>query len=198
MTFDEIFQQYVAQGFTKPTASVQGIESLMPTTAIPISSVATIEQPQETDAGGNDRDTFSNIIDTSTDLETPSFSKNIQTGGIADLIKLGLRFAIPGAGFLLSGGGQQILGGIQNLNQAFRNTMFGQSRTGTEFAMRMREAAQAKRAQEAMPEVYQNAANVPGALGKGGGFSSSFEDRAGTSLGSGQFSSKTSTGRQGY
>lgn len=87
---------------------------------------------------------------------------------------------------------------LRGFNDRIRNTAFGQSRTGAEFAMRRREQKQADRAREAMPNVYRDAANVPGALGRGGGFSSSFEDRAGTSLGSGQFPSKRSTGRQGY
>ena len=77
MTFDEIFQQYVAQGFTKPTASISGIETLMPTTAIPISPVPTIQQPQQT--GGGRDDDYTNIPDTTTNAGITSFSEGIQS-----------------------------------------------------------------------------------------------------------------------
>ena len=107
-----------------------------------------------------------------------------------------LGLAVPGSGLFM--GDTSALQGIRNLNQRLRNTAFGQSRTGAEYLMRRREQKQAERAREAMADVYKNAEGIKGALGKGGGFSSSFEDRAGTSLGSGQFSSKTSKGRQGY
>jgi hypothetical protein len=91
-------------------------------------------------------------------------------------------------------------GGLESLsgfNQRLRNTDFGQSRTGAEYMMRRRERKQAERAQEAMPEVYRSA-KEQGFTNDRGGFSTSRADRAGTSLGSGQFSSKRSTGRQGY
>ena len=87
--------------------------------------------------------------------------------------------------------------GIKSLNQRLRNTDFNQSRTGAEYAMRRRERKQADRAQEAMPGVYRSA-REQGFTNDRGGFSTSRADRAGTSLGSGQFSSKRSTGRQGY
>ena len=77
MTFDEIFQQYVAQGFTKPTAGVSGIETLMPTTAIPVSPVPTIQQPQQT--GGGRDDDYTNIPDTTTNAGITSFSEGIQS-----------------------------------------------------------------------------------------------------------------------
>lgn len=54
MTFDEIFQQYIAQGFTKPTAGVSGIETLMPTQAMPIAPIPVIEP-------SGDRDNINNI-----------------------------------------------------------------------------------------------------------------------------------------
>jgi len=91
MTFDEIFQQYVAQGFTKPTASISGIETLMPTTAIPISPVPTIQQPQQTGGGGNDRDTFTtDTTDTTTNTGITSFS-----GGIQSLVDLYSQIPTP-------------------------------------------------------------------------------------------------------
>ncbi|MFC1795079.1 hypothetical protein ACFL3Q_16020 [Planctomycetota bacterium] len=81
MTFDEIFQQYVAQGFTKPTAGVSGIETLMPTQAMPIAPITPIQQPQGQD-GNNDNNT--NVIDPSqTNAGITSLSDAIQ--GIVDL-----------------------------------------------------------------------------------------------------------------
>ena len=91
-------------------------------------------------------------------------------------------------------------GGLESLsgfNQRLRNTDFGQSRTGAEYAMRRRERKQAERAQEAMPEVYRSA-REQNFTNQRGGFSTSRADRGGTSAGSGQFSSRRSTGRQGY
>jgi hypothetical protein len=57
MTFDEIFQQYVAQGFTKPTENISGIETLVSTDSgvapiITDSGVAPIIPVQE--QGGGD------------------------------------------------------------------------------------------------------------------------------------------------
>lgn len=113
--------------------------------------------------------------------------------GIAKLFDFLTNF-IPGVGLLkrLSDSG-----GIRSLNQKLRNTDFGQSRTGAEYFMKRRERKQAERAQEAMPDVYRSA-REQGFTNDRGGFSTSRADRAGTSLGSGQFSSKRSTGRQGY
>jgi hypothetical protein len=86
---------------------------------------------------------------------------------------------------------------LRGLNQKIRNTDFGQSRTGAEYFMKRRERKQAERAQQAMPNVYRSARDQ-GFTNDRGGFSTSRADRAGTSLGSGQFNSKRSTGRQGY
>lgn len=76
MTFDEIFQQYVAQGFTKPTAGVAGIESLMPTTAT-VAPIVPVEQPQDT--GGGRDDDYTNIPDTTTNAGITSFSEGIES-----------------------------------------------------------------------------------------------------------------------
>jgi hypothetical protein len=80
MTFDEIFQNYVAQGFTKPIAGISGIETLMPTTAT-VAPITPIQQPQDT-GGGSDND-FSNVPDTTTNLGITSLSDAIQ--GLVDL-----------------------------------------------------------------------------------------------------------------
>src|SRR6056300_1591289 len=86
---------------------------------------------------------------------------------------------------------------LRGLNQKIRSTDFGQSRTGAEYFMKRRERKQGERAQQAMPDVYRSAKDQ-GFTNDRGGFSTSRADRAGTSLGSGQFNSKRSTGRQGY
>ena len=62
---------------------------------------------------------------------------------------------------------------------------------------RKEEAATAAKAQAANPEVYKSA-QEQGFLNDQGGFSTSAADKAGTSLGSGQFSPQTSRGRSGY
>jgi len=118
---------------------------------------------------------------------------NNKFGGIMDLIG---SIAIPGYGFFknIARGG---LEGLKGFGKRLGQSDFGQSRTGTEYAMRRRERKQADRAQEAMPDVYRSA-REQGFTNDRGGFSTSRADRAGTSLGSGQFSSKRSTGRQGY
>jgi len=60
-----------------------------------------------------------------------------------------------------------------------------------------REAATAARARAANPDVYARA-DRQGFTNAGGGFSTSAADRAGTSVGSGQFSPSSSRGRSGY
>ena len=122
--------------------------------------------------------------------------KKSQGDGVGGLLKFLIGLAVPGANLLMNLPGRG-LEGIRSLNQRIRNTDFGQSRTGAEYMMRRRERKQAERAQEAMPEVYRSA-KEQGFTNDRGGFSTSRADRAGTSLGSGQFSSKTSRGRQGY
>ena len=116
-------------------------------------------------------------------------------GGIGGLLKFLVGLAVPGSGLFM--GDTSALQGIRNLNQRLRNTDFGQSRTLAEYAMKRRERKQAERAQEAMPEVYRSA-KEQGFTNDRGGFSTNRADRAGTSVGSGQFSPSTSRGRSGY
>jgi len=118
-----------------------------------------------------------------------------QPSGFKDFLKMMLGFAIPGAGLFM--GDRSALEGIKSLNQRLRNTDFGQSRTGAEYFMKRRERKQAERAQQAMPDVYRDARDQ-GFTNDRGGFSTNRADRAGTSVGSGQFSPKTSRGRSGY
>ena len=109
MTFDEIFQQYVAQGFTKPTAGVAGIETLMPTTAT-VAPIVPIQQPQQTGGGGNDRDTFTtDTTDTTTNAGITSFSEGIQS-----LVDLYSQLPTPM---------NLIMRGIQNIQNPYTNIM---------------------------------------------------------------------------
>jgi len=119
-----------------------------------------------------------------------------QSSGFKDFLKTMLGFAIPGYGIFknIAGGG---LEGLRGFNQRLQQSDFGQSRTGAEYFMKRRERKQAERAQEAMPDVYRSARDQ-GFTNDRGGFSTNRADRAGTSVGSGQFNSKRSTGRQGY
>ena len=77
MTFDEIFQNYVAQGFTKPVTGMEGmegIETLMPTTTT-VAPIIPIQQQQQ---GGGARDDLTNIPDTTINAGITSFSDAIQ------------------------------------------------------------------------------------------------------------------------
>ena len=134
--------------------------------------------------------------DDADDKEQEFLPDQKKSSGIADLFRTLIGFAVPGAGFLMNLG-RGGFDGIRSLNQRLRNTDFGRSRTGAEYAMLRRERKQGERAQEAMPDVYKSA-REQGFTNQRGGFSTQRADRAGTSVGSGQFSSKRSTGRQGY
>jgi hypothetical protein len=119
MTFDEIFQQYVAQGFTKPMSGVSGIETLMPTTAT-VAPIVPIQQP-------NDRD---NIIDTTSTYD-PNIGKNFYdyeadaygigptiSGGISNLITQMGKFPTP---LNLAKMGIQGIGNlINNINDPYK------------------------------------------------------------------------------
>ena len=139
-----------------------------------------------------DKDNNFYMMDSTIDDQT-SDEKEEKTG-IAKLFDFLSNF-IPGVGLLKRLG--DVPGGIRSLNQRLRNTDFGQSRTGAEYFMKRRERKQAERAQEAMPDVYREA-RERGFTNERGGFSTNRADRAGTSIGSGQFSPKTSKGRSGY
>jgi len=133
--------------------------------------------------------------------------KKSQGGGIGGLLKFLVGLAVPGAGLFMNlgqggfdklrGGFNRGLGSLRNLNQRIQGSDFGQARTGAEYFMKRRERKQAERAQKAMPNVYRSARDQ-GFTNDRGGFSTNREDRAGTSVGSGQFSPKTSRGRSGY
>ena len=77
--------------------------------------------------------------------------------------------------------------------------LFGSSRTGKEFFEKRREIqAQKQKALEDAAKAKRQFKQDTGGGGGGGGFDTSAADKAGTSLGSGQFSPSTSRGRSGY
>ena len=144
-------------------------------------------------------DTSYGVANEPDDTQSQEYMDQVQKsqgGGISGLLKFLVGLAVPGAGFLMNLPGRG-LEGIRSLNQRIQNTDFGQSRTGAEYMMKRRERKQAERAQEAMPEVYRSA-KEQGFTNDRGGFSTNRADKAGTSLGSGQFSPSTSRGRSGY
>ena len=107
-------------------------------------------------------------------------------GGLADLFRTILGFAVPGAS-LLMGGGQRVLGGIQNLNQRLRNTTFGRSATLADYFQARRdqkareEAARIGAAKQAAIVASQQVDT--GDIG-GGGAGSSFDAPSGGTFGS--------------
>jgi len=111
--------------------------------------------------------------------------------GIAKLFEFLQRLPTPTN--LLIGG----LESLSGLNQRIQGSDFGRSRTLMEFLQKRRERKQAERAQKSMPSVYESA-RAQGFTNDRGGFSTDRADDAGTSLGSGQFSPRTSRGRSGY
>jgi len=107
-------------------------------------------------------------------------------GGLANLFRTILGFAVPGAS-LLMGGGQRVLGGIQNLNQRLRNTTFGRSATLADYFQARRdqkareEAARIGAAKQAAIVASQQVDT--GDIG-GGGAGSSFDAPSGGTFGS--------------
>ena len=123
MTFDEIFQQYVDYGFTKPmggVSGVSGIETLAPTVATPVAPISTIQEPQDITSGG-DRDTFTtDITDTTTNAGITSFS-----GGIQTLVDLYSQLPTPL---------NLIRRGIENIQDPYKD-IFGNINTETQAAI---------------------------------------------------------------
>ena len=80
---------------------------------------------------GLDLDRFKGIgtlgVANEEDVEQEFLPGQKKSGGIADLFKTLIGFAIPGANFFLNKG-REALGGIRSLNQRLRNTDFGRSK----------------------------------------------------------------------
>jgi len=130
MTFDEIFQNYIAQGFTKPAADMSGIETLLP----PVSGVTPIIPVQEQGGGDGPRGvgSFGNLdpatkqtitVDTYSDVLGPpgafEFSpteieayRNINSGLLQDYRGYNVQpmFSNTGATFGLAGLAMRMMG----------------------------------------------------------------------------------------
>ena len=82
--------------------------------------------------GGLDLNRFQGIgtlgVANEEDVEQEFLPGQKKSGGIADLFRAVLGFAIPGANFFLNKS-SDVLGGIRSLNQRLRNTDFAKSRT---------------------------------------------------------------------
>lgn len=89
---------------------------------------------------------------------------------------------------------------LQNLgilNNKFKQDKLNFARDYLEQVRQEREQAQREKARQEYQDVYARA-DEKGFTGPGGGFDTSAADKAGTSLGSGQFAPSTSRGRSGY
>ena len=128
MTFDEIFQNYIAQGFTKPAADMSGIETLLP----PVSGVTPIIPIQQKGDGRGGVGAFGNLdpstrqtitVDTYSDVLGPpgafEFSpteieayRNINSGLLQDYRGKNVQpmFSNTGATFGLAGLAMKMMG----------------------------------------------------------------------------------------
>jgi len=146
-----LLQQYLNRNFAQPVDTGMPVQNKLyqqPYNMFDVSGGITNiptninQQPFNDYYGPNNIDTsfgVANEEDVEEDVEGAR-----RTGGLADLLRTVISFAVPGAG-LFMGAGRGALEGIQSLNQRFRNTMFGQSATGAEFFQKLRD----KRAREA-------------------------------------------------
>ena len=96
------------------------------------------------------------------DVEQEFLPDQKKSGGLADLFRAILGFAIPGANFFLNKG-RDALGGIRSLNQRLRNTDFARSRTGAEYFQRREARKDAERLQTVGQQLQQ-------ASERGGGY----------------------------
>ena len=125
-------------GFSPAKANDLGMTSDFGYPSTPSVSKTTVAQPFNDYYGPTNIDTsfgVANEEDVEEDVEGAR-----QTGGLADLFRAAIGFAVPGAG-LLMGAGRGILGGIQSLNQKLRGTTFGMSPT-------LKDYVQAKKAEK--------------------------------------------------
>jgi hypothetical protein len=180
-------------GFSPAKVNDFGVTSDFGYPSTPSVSKTTVAQPFNDYYGPTNIDTsfgVANEEDVEEDVEGAR-----RTGGIADLFRAVLGFAVPGAG-LLMGAGKGILGGIQNLNQRLRNTTFGRSETLADYF-------QAKRNQKAREAARQRgidkemARSGTGRDIKGSDFGGDFGQRAGGGGFSGTGPSSDITGTEG-
>jgi hypothetical protein len=188
-----LLQQYLNRNFAQPVDTGMPVQNKlyqqpynMFDVAGGITSIPTNinQQPFNDYYGPNNIDTsfgVANEEDVEEDVEGAR-----RTGGLADLLRTAINFAIPGAG-LFMGAGRGALEGIQSLNQRFRNTMFGQSATGAEFFQKLRDKRAreeaARRGALKQKQIIASQQVDTGDIG-GGGAGSSFDAPSGGTFGS--------------
>ena len=189
-----LLQQYLNQNFAMPTDTGIPVQNklyqqpynMFNVAGEGITSIPTNinQQPFNDYYGPNNIDTSFGVANEEDVEEDVKGAR--RTGGLADLFKTILGFAIPGAG-LFMGAGRGALEGIQSLNQRFRNTMFGQSATGAEFFQKLRDKKAreeaAKRGALKQKQIIASQQVDTGDIG-GGGAGSSFDAPSGGTFGS--------------
>jgi len=167
-----LLQQYLNQNFAMPTDTGIPVQNklyqqpynMFNVAGEGITSIPTNinQQPFNDYYGPTNIDTSFGVANEPDDEEDVEGAT--KKGGLADLFKTILGFAVPGAS-LLMGGGQKVLGGIQNLNQRLRNTEFARSETLQEYFDRRSRAKNAAR----MAEKYQDFSERTSGAGATGG-----------------------------
>ena len=156
------------------------------------SGITTVAQPFNDYYGPTNIDTSYGVANEE-DVEDVEGAR--RKGGIADLLRAALGFAVPGAS-LFMGAGRGILGGIQNLNQRLRNTTFGRSATLADYfqARRDEKAREAARQRGIDKEMARSGT---GRDIRGSDFGGDFGQRAGGGGFSGTGPSSDITGTEG-
>ena len=188
MTFDEIFQQHAAQGFTKPTANVGGIESLMPTTE----TVAPIIPIQQKGDGRGGVGAFGNLdpstkqtitVDTYSDVLGPpgafEFSpteieayRNINSGLLQDYRGYNVQpmFSNTGATFGLAGLAMKMMGLTPKTVGGFvPNSYRGYFDTPRDFINKITGETKRAEQQKTLEEAAAAKRNIQQYTGSGGG-----------------------------
>jgi hypothetical protein len=221
MTFDEIAQNYIAQGFTKPISGVSGIETLIPATA----TVAPIIPAQQEDlfVGDEQDQDYINQVDQNNQSGIMKALRSLPGpfNLVLDMLKgedpavTSMRnfyrnqYDLTGAGSLASGimrGYNPVSGGLfgQPISYGLADAARERIQNILNRKAPQTEASQAKIQQLqdfARADTISRArqANPSVYEGRSGGFDTSAADRAGTSAGSGQgFSNKSGRGRTGF
>jgi len=198
MTFDEIFQQYASQGFTKPTTGVGGIESLTPTTE----TIAPIIPIQQQGDGRRGIGAFGNLdpatrqtitVDTYSDVLGPpgafEFSpteieayRNINSGLLQDyrgknvqpmFSNTGTTFGLAGLAMKMMGLTPKTVGGfVPNSYRGYFDTPTSFFRSTSNFignALGLNRAAEQAAQQDVLEKTNAARINVQQYTGGGGG-----------------------------
>ena len=190
MTFDEIFQNYIAQGFTKPAADMSGIETLVP----PVSGVTPIIPVQEQGGGDGPRGvgSFGNLdpatkqtitVDTYSDVLGPpgafEFSpteieayRNINSGLLQDYRGYNVQpmFSNTGTTFGLAGLAMKMMGLTPKTVGGFvPNSYRGYFDTPRDFINKITGETKRAEQQKTLEEAAAAKRNIQQYTGGGGG-----------------------------